>query len=63
MLPLYAARIEDLGLSEEAERCKRRRAGAALVWNDRKTEMGDLAEIEALFFALVSGSAGLKLYS
>src|ERR1700730_11973628 len=56
MLPLYAAPIEGLGLSEEAERCQRRRAGVALVWNDHETEMGDLAEIEALFFALVGGS-------
>jgi hypothetical protein len=31
--------------------CKRRGAGAALVWDNRETEMIDLAEIEALFFA------------
>src|SRR3984893_543276 len=48
-------------LGEEAERCKRRRAGAALVWNNRETEMGDLAEIEALFFALVGGSPGAEV--
>src|ERR1700751_4971406 len=48
-------------LGEEAERCKRRRAGAALVWNNRETEMGDLAEIEALFFALIGGSPGAEV--
>ena len=42
------------GLRKEPERCKRRRAGTALVWNNRETEMSDLAEIEALFFVLVS---------
>ena len=61
MLPLYAAPIEGLGLSEEAERCQRRRAGAALVWHDRETEMGDLAEIEALFFALLGGSPAAEV--
>src|ERR1700720_337513 len=48
-------------LGEEAERCKRRGAGAALVWNNRETEMGDLAEIEALFFALIGGSPGAEV--
>src|ERR1700756_4481762 len=48
-------------LGEEAERCKRRRAGAALVWNNRETEMSDLTEIEALFFALVGGSPGAEV--
>src|SRR6266853_4895539 len=43
-------------LGEEAERCKRCRAGSALIWSKSKTEMSDLAEIEALFFALVGGS-------
>src|SRR5258708_25085126 len=38
----------------------RSRAGAALVWNNRETEMGDLAEIEALFFALIGGSTGAE---
>src|SRR5260221_3702395 len=51
-------RVSGLGsthgpLGEETERRKRRGAGAALVWNNRETEMGDLAEIEALFFALI----------
>ena len=40
---------------------QRRRAGTALVWNNRETEMGDLAEIEALFFALVGGSPGAEV--
>src|ERR1700719_1481011 len=48
-------------LGEKAERCERRRAGTALVWNNRETEMGDLAEIEALFFALVGGSPGAEV--
>src|ERR1700730_3742258 len=61
MLPLYAAPIDGLGLSEGAERCQRRRAGAALVWHDHETEMGDLAKIEALFFALVGGSPGAEV--
>src|SRR5437868_5182949 len=48
-------------LSEEPERRKRRRAGAALLWNNRETEMSDLAEIEALFFVLVGGSPGAEV--
>ena len=48
-------------LGEETERRQRRRAGAALVWNNRETEMGDLAEIEALFFALIGGSPGAEV--
>src|SRR5258707_13201549 len=45
-------RVSGLGsthgpLGEETERRQRRRAGAALVWNNRETEMGDLAEIYA----------------
>src|SRR5258707_1895164 len=56
-------RVSGLGsthgpLGEETERRQRCRAGAALVWNNRETEMGDLAEIEALFFALIGGSPG-----
>src|SRR3954447_19463409 len=48
-------------LGEETERRQRRRAGAALVWNNSETEMGDLAEIEALFFALIGGSPGAEV--
>src|SRR5271166_5615736 len=48
-------------LGEEADRCKRCRAGSALIWNNRKTETGDLVEIEALFFALVGGSPGAEV--
>src|ERR1700720_265866 len=59
-------RVSGLGsthgpLGEETERRQRRRAGAALVWNNRETEMGDLAEIEALFFALIGGSPGAEV--
>src|ERR1700720_1789968 len=59
-------RVSGLGsthgpLGEETERRQRRRAGAALVWNNRETEMGDLAEIEALFFALIGGSTGAEV--
>jgi hypothetical protein len=45
-------------LSKETERRKRRRTGAVLVWKNRETEMDNLAEIKALFFALVGGSPG-----
>jgi hypothetical protein len=48
-------------LGEKEERCERRRAGTALVWNNRETEVGDLAAIEALFFALVGGSPGAEV--
>jgi hypothetical protein len=48
-------------LGEEAERCNRCRAGSALIWDKSKTEMSDLAEIEALFFALVGGSPGAEV--
>src|SRR5712671_68903 len=59
-------RVSGLGsthgpLGEETERRQRRRAGAALVRNNRETEMGDLAEIEALFFALIGGSPGAEV--
>src|SRR5258708_21927838 len=59
-------RVSGLGsthgpLGEETERGQRRRAGAALVRNNRETEMGDLAEIEALFFALIGGSPGAEV--
>src|ERR1700746_3850738 len=47
-------------LSEEAERSKRRRAGAVLVWNNRETEMASLEAVEAPFFALVGGSPGAE---
>jgi hypothetical protein len=47
-------------LSVEAERRERRCAGAVLARNDRETELADLAEIEALFFALVGGSPGAE---
>ena len=50
-------------LSDEPERCKRRRAGAALGWYNRETEMSDLKEIEPLFFVLVGDSPRLTLYS
>ena len=46
---------------KEPEPRERHRAGAALVWNNRETEMGDLGEIEALFFALISGSPGAEV--
>ena len=36
-------------LSEEAKRGERCRAGAVLVWNNRKAEVANLAEIKALF--------------
>src|SRR6516162_6483293 len=54
-------RVSGLGsthepLGEEAESCKRCRAGPALVWNNCETKTGDLAEIEALFFALIGVS-------
>ena len=32
-----------------------------LLFGNRETEMGDLAEIEALFFALVGGSPGAEV--
>ncbi len=43
-------------LREEAERRQRRRAGAVLVWNDRKTEMARLDAVKVLFFTLVGGA-------
>src|SRR6202035_973779 len=46
---------------KEPEPRERHRAGAALVWSNRETEMGDLAEIEALFFALIGGSPGAEV--
>ena len=48
-------------LGEEAERCNRCRAGSALIWDKSKTEMSDLAEIEALFFALIGGTPGAEV--
>jgi hypothetical protein len=48
-------------LGEETERRQRRRAGAVLVGNNAETEMANLAEIEALFFALVGGSPGAEV--
>jgi hypothetical protein len=56
-------RVSGLGstlgpLGEETERRQRRCAGAVLVGNNAETEMANLAEIEALFFALVGGSPG-----
>jgi hypothetical protein len=48
-------------LRKEAERRKGRRAGAALVWNNRETEMSDLPEVDALFFALIGGSPGAEV--
>jgi hypothetical protein len=47
-------------LSEEAKRSNSRRAGAVLVWNNGKTEMGNLAQIKALFFALILRSPGAE---
>ena len=52
--------IRRFGLTEEAERSECRRAGAALVWNNRETEMANLGEVEPLFFALVGGSLGAE---
>src|SRR5215469_16893648 len=59
-------RVSGLGsthvpLGEEPESCKRCRAGPAPVWNNCETETGDLAEIEALFFAPIGGSPGRDL--
>src|SRR6516164_659391 len=48
-------------LHVEAECRERRCAGAVLVWNDRETEVADLAEVEALFLALVSRSPGTEI--
>jgi hypothetical protein len=50
-------------LSVKTERGKRCGAGAVLVRHDRETELADLAEIEALFFALGRSLPGLKVYS
>src|SRR5580693_5802850 len=59
-------RVSGLGstlgpLGEETERRQRRCAGAVLVGNNAETEMANLAEIEALFFALVGGSPGAEV--
>jgi hypothetical protein len=48
-------------LREEEERRKSRRAGAVLVRNNRKTEMGNAVEIKALFFALIGGSSRAEI--
>ena len=48
-------------LSEEAERCERRRAGAIFIWDNRETQTPGLEKIEAQFFALVSGSPGAEI--
>src|SRR5215813_13472144 len=53
--------IDAVPLGEEAESCKRCRAGPAPVWNNCETKTGDLVEIEALFFALVGGSPGAEI--
>src|SRR5215469_16106373 len=51
-----------LGGSNVETECRERRcAGAVLVRNDRKPEAADLAEIEALFLALVSRSPGTEI--
>src|SRR5215469_9381285 len=59
-------RVSGLGsthvpLGEEAESCKRCRAGPAPVWNNCETETGNLAEIKALFFALIGGAPGAEV--
>jgi hypothetical protein len=59
----FGARFLDCAtrcLSEEPERGKRRRTRAALVGNNGETEMANLEEIEALFFALIGGSPGAE---
>src|SRR5271169_1118714 len=48
-------------LSEEAERCERRRAGAIFIWDNRETQTPGLEKIEAQFFALVGGSPGAEI--
>ena len=48
MLQLTSLKIVPMrrfGLTEEAERSECRRAGAALVWNNRETEMANLVEV------------------
>ena len=48
-------------LSEEAEGCKRRGAGAVLIGDNRETQSTDLEKVEAQFFALMGGSPGAEV--
>ena len=47
-------------LRKEAKRRERRRARTVLVGNNRETEIANVAEIKALFLALISGSPGAE---
>src|SRR5262249_40178234 len=47
-------------LRKEAERRERRRAGAALVWDNRETQMAGPNAVEPLLFPLIGRSCGAE---